>query len=91
MRGEGKRFIKCQICGKRLGTKQCDMPIIRGKSLHLKNENGSTDYKNSFKGYVYTCDAIACDRCAVSMGSDIDICLNCVNKVQKIVKECAEG
>jgi hypothetical protein len=77
-------WIKCQICGKKLATKQCDMPIRRGKHLHLKKENGLTDYENSFKEYTTTCDRYICDKCAVSVGDGIDFCLDCFKRIKNM-------
>lgn len=74
---------RCQICGKRKAEFLCDMPKAKTKMLHIKNSDGTTDYKNSFKIYMRTCDKKICDKCAVDLGNDIHFCKNCMNNILK--------
>lgn len=74
---------RCQICGKRKAEFLCDMPKGRTKILHIKNPDGTTDYKNSFKSYIRTCDKRICDKCAVDLGNDVHFCKYCMEKIIK--------
>ena len=74
---------RCQICGKRKAELLCDMPKGRAKMLHIKNPDLTTDYKNSFKSYMRTCDKRICDKCAVDLGNDIHFCKGCMNNILK--------
>ena len=74
---------RCQICGKRKAEFLCDMPKGRAKMLHIKNPDGTTDYKNSFKSYTRTCDKRICDKCAVYLGNDIHFCKGCMKNILK--------
>ena len=75
----------CAICHKKQARFLCDMPISRGKTLHIKKENGVTDYENSFKWHTSTCDLPICITCAVEVGNDIHFCKDCVSKLKQII------
>lgn len=77
-----KIYDRCDICHKRKAEFLCDMPIFRSKTLHLKKENGVTDYENSFKWVTHTCDAKICRKCAVEVGGDIHFCKRCMSKLR---------
>lgn len=74
---------RCQICGKRKAEFLCDMPKVKAKMLHIKNPDGTTDYKNSFKSYMHTCDKRICDKCAVDLGNGIHFCKGCMKNILK--------
>ena len=75
----------CAICHKRKAKYLCDMPKSRGKTLHLKKENGVTDYENSFKWFTDTCDLPICEKCAVEVGGDIHFCKWCIEKLKQLI------
>lgn len=77
---------RCEICRKKKAEFLCDMPKGRAKMLHIKNPDGTTDYKNSFKSYMRTCDKRICDKCAVYLGNDIHFCKNCVKQILNRVR-----
>lgn len=74
---------RCEICRKKKAEFLCDMPKGRTKILHIKNPDGTTDYKNSFKNYMRTCDKRICDKCAVDLGNDVHFCKDCMEKIFK--------
>ncbi len=75
-------FTICSICKKRKATILCDMPTSRVHNLHLRNDDNSTDYKNSFKQYTETCDSPVCEKCALEVGGDIHFCKLCADKLK---------
>ena len=75
---------RCDICRKRKAKYLCDMPTFRSKTLHIKKENGVTDYENSFKWHTHTCDKKICEECAVGLGGDIHFCKDCFEKIRKM-------
>lgn len=77
---------RCDICHKRKAEFLCDMPMFRSKTLHLKKENGVTDYENSFIWTTHTCDRKICRKCATEVGGDIHFCRNCVEKLKQIMR-----
>lgn len=81
-----KMYDKCVICNKRKAEFLCDMPKFRSKMLHLKKENGVTDYENSFKTTTCTCDAQICRKCSVEVGGDIHFCKSCMDKLRQIAR-----
>lgn len=72
---------RCEICRKKKAEFLCDMPKGRAKMLHIKNPDGTTDYKNSFKSYMRTCDKRICSKCALDLGNDVHFCKNCVKQI----------
>lgn len=79
---------RCDICHKRKAEFLCNMPMFRGKMMHLKKENGVTDYENSFKWTTLTCDRKMCSKCATEVGGDIHFCKRCVDRLRKILMRC---
>lgn len=77
---------RCDICRKKKAEFLCDMPTFRSKMLHLKKENGVTDYENSFKWTTHTCDRKICRECAVEVGGDIHFCKCCMDKLRQIAR-----
>lgn len=75
---------RCSICHKRKAEYLCDMPTARVKLLHIKRENGVTDYANSFKWTTLTCDRKVCKECTVEVGADIHFCKRCIKKLKEI-------
>ena len=70
-------FIKCAICGERQAKILCDMPVGRGKNLHIKN-----DRENSFKEWTITCDKAVCEKCSVEVNPGIHFCKDCLSKIK---------
>lgn len=81
-----KIYDRCDICHKRKVEFLCDMPTFRSKMLHLKKENGVTDYENSFKWITHTCDRKICRKCAVEVGGDIHFCKCCMDKLRRVAR-----
>lgn len=77
---------RCEICGKRKAEFLCDMPKRKVKMLHIKNPDGTTDYKNSFKSYMCTCDKRICSKCALDLGNNVHFCKNCVKQILNRVR-----
>lgn len=73
----------CNVCHKRIATKQCDMPVRIIKNFHIKI-NGMTDTNLSFKEYTATCDKYVCDECAVEVGNGIHFCKTCMKKLRGV-------
>lgn len=83
---EGKRL--CDVCGKRIATRLCDMPIGRMSFCghlprHLAVMLPSRIVWEVPMHQTVTCDRALCDRCAVSLGPDIDLCPACVQRVKE--------
>lgn len=72
------KFISCSICHKRQATLLCDMPLGLEKTMHMRLENGLTDYENSFKEFTITCDKPICEKCAVEVNPEIHFCKSCI-------------
>jgi hypothetical protein len=77
-------FIPCSICKKRQATLLCDMPMGKIKNLHIKLPNGLTDYENSYKEYMDTCDREICDKCAVEVNPGVHFCKICMSKLKDL-------
>lgn len=75
-------FISCNICRKRKATLLCDMPVMIYKNMHWKNQDGTTDYVNSFKQGTFTCDRQICEKCAIEVNSGIHFCKICYSKLK---------
>lgn len=75
----------CRICKKKQAKFLCDMPNGRFKNMHIKKENGITDYENSFKWETSTCDVEVCEKCAIEIGNDIHFCKRCIERLKNIL------
>lgn len=76
----------CSCCGRRPATKLCDMPVRRHSYLgHPPRKIGKygnfPDYKISMQ-WTATCDRQICDKCATSVGGDIDFCPDCMERIR---------
>ncbi len=68
----------CSYCGSRPATKLCDMPVHRHSFVgHVPIGAGI-----SKSSYVSTCDRPVCDKCATSVGYDIDFCPDCMEHIR---------
>ena len=77
---------RCQICRKNKAEFLCDMPTGRMRTFHLKNEDGSTDYENSFRWFTNTCDKSICSKCATDIAGDIHFCKKCIEKLKQVIR-----
>lgn len=76
---------RCNICRKKKAEFLCDMPTGRMRTLHIKNEDGTTDYENSFKWITVTCDKNICRNCSIEIAGDIHFCKKCVEKLKSVI------
>ncbi len=91
MSGEIIQFISkqelCSYCGRRPATKLCDMPVrqhfIIGHPIRTIGWNGFSSMDKSIPAsYTATCDRPVCDKCATSVGYDIDFCPDCMEHIR---------
>ena len=79
----------CSICGKRQATKLCDFPIAHSRwighpprTLMERAKHTDTAFCKVEMEWTNTCGRPVCDQCSISMGSEIDICLTCAEKLR---------
>lgn len=81
---------RCCICNKRVATRLCDFPI--GTSRYIGHPPKSqlqeakrldVAWKKVEMKKTITCDKPLCDKCAIKINGNVDICPACKDKILK--------
>lgn len=85
---DGPKKTLCSVCKKRTATRLCDFPIgtsryvghpPRGQMREAKKH--SVAWKKVEMSKTITCDKPLCDKCAIKVHENFDLCPSCRAKI----------